>query len=103
MNNSADDTSRTILLGLLAGLLWLLWQAIRLPALALLKILEPVVCTLLVAAAFLGTMTALFWKFAANRPHFPFFGVLALSVGCFILVSVYQGLILLFSGVNSRR
>lgn len=103
MNASADDTSRTLRLGLLAGLLWLLWQAVRLPALALLKILEPVVCTFLVAAAFLGTMTALFWKFVAHRPHFPFVGVLAFSVGCFLLASLYQGLIGLLSGVNNRR
>jgi hypothetical protein len=70
-------------LGFLVGLSWLLWQAIRLPVLALLMILEPIVSALLVATALPGTLTALFWKLVSDRPDFPFFGVLALSVGCF--------------------
>jgi len=103
MSKSAENTWRPIALGLLAGLLWLAWQAIRVPVLALLMILEPIVSTLLVAAALLGTVTALFWKLAANRPDFPFFGVLALSVGCFLLATLYHGAIRLLSGVSNGR
>ena len=90
-------------LGVLAGLLWLIWQAIRIPVLALLAILEPIVSTLLVAAALLGTLTALFWKLASNRPDFPFLGALALSVGCILLLTLYHGAIRLLSGTPSGR
>lgn len=90
-------------LGVLAGLLWLIWQAIRVPVLALLTILEPIVSTVLVAAALLGTLTAFFWKLASNRPDFPFLGVLALSVGCILLLTLYHGAIRLLSGIPSGR
>ena len=103
MRTSADHAWGSMALGVLAGILWLIWQAIRLPLLALLKILEPIVSTLLAAAALLGTLTALFWKLASNRPEFPFFGVLALSVGCFLLLTLYHGAIRLLSGVPSGR
>ena len=103
MRNSPDSAWGAITLGVLAGLLWLTWQAIRVPALALLVILEPIVSTVLVAAALLGTLTALFWKLASSRPDFPFLGVLALSVGCFLLLTLYHGAIRLLSGIPSGR
>lgn len=103
MRASTDNVRGSIALGVFAGVLWLSWQGIRLPLLALLKILEPLVSTLLAAAALLGTLTALFWRFVADRPHFPFFGVLALSVGCFLLLSLYHGAIRLLSGGTSGR
>ncbi|MHB8816912.1 MAG: hypothetical protein ACYDAE_27120 [Steroidobacteraceae bacterium] len=103
MRKSADNAWGSMGLGVLAGLFWVIWQAIRLPALALLMILEPIVSTVLVAAALLGTLTAIFWKLVSDRPVFPFFGVLALSVGCFFLLTVYHGVIRLLSGVTSRR
>jgi len=103
MRESPDNAWGAMALGVLAGLLWLSWQAIRLPVLALLMILEPIVSTVLVAAALLGTLTAIFWKLASDRPDFPFFGVLALSVGCFFLLILYHGAIRLLSGVTSGR
>lgn len=103
MSESADNSSSSIALGVPAGVLWLTWQAIRLPVLALLKILEPIITTVLAAAALLGTFTAFFWKLASDRPHFPFFGVLALSGGCFLLLSLYHGAIRLLSGGTSGR
>jgi hypothetical protein len=103
MRNSPDNAWGSMAVGVLAGGVWLIWQAIRVPALALLMILEPIVSTVLVAAALLGTLTALFWKLASNRPDFPFFGVLALSVGCFLLLTLYQGAIRLLSGISSGR
>ena len=101
MPASAENGWRAITLGVLAGLLWLIWQAVRLPVLALLMILEPIVSTVLVAAALLGTLTALFWKLVADRPEFPFFGALTLSVGCFLLLTVYHAVIRLLSGIPS--
>jgi hypothetical protein len=103
MRNSPDSAWGAMTLGVLAGLLWLAWQAVRVPVLALLTILEPIVSTVLVAAALLGTLTALFWKLASNRPDFPFLGVLGLSLGCFLLLSLYHGLIHFLSGVTDRR
>ena len=103
MRNSPDSAWGPMTLGVLAGLLWLAWQAIRVPVLALLMILEPIVSTLLVAAALLGTLTALFWKLASSRSDAPFLGALALSVGCFLLLTLYHGAIRLLSGVSSGR
>jgi hypothetical protein len=103
MRVSGDSPWSSTALGVLAGLLWLIWQAIRLPVLAFLMILEPIVSTVLVAAALLGTLTAFFWKLASDRPDFPFFGVLALSLGCFFLLTLYHGAIRLLSGTTSGR
>ena len=103
MRRQAENALGPIALGVLAGLLWLTWQAIRVPVLALLMILEPIVSTVLVAAALLGTLTAIFWKLASTRADFPFFGVLALSVGCFLLLALYHGAIRLLSGIPSGR
>lgn len=97
---SGDNTWRAIALGFFAGLIWLLWQAMRLPALALLLILEPIVSLLLTAAALFGTFTAFFWTLASNHPAFPFFGLLALSLGCFLLLILYRAAIQLLSGAN---
>ena len=100
---SAENAWRAIALGFLAGLLWLLWQATRLSVLALLMILEPIVSAILAAAALLGTLTAVFWKLASDRADFPFFGVLALSLGCFFLLTLYHAAIRLLSGVTNGR
>ena len=49
MRESTDNAWGSMTLGVVAGLLWLSWQAIRLPVLAFLMILEPIVSTVLVA------------------------------------------------------
>lgn len=88
-----ENDSRAILLGLLAGVLWVIWQAIRSTVLALLLILEPIVGLILSALALLLTLTAFFWKLASNRPDFPFFLVLGSALGCFFALVLYRGLI----------
>lgn len=93
-----DDATRAIALGLLAGALLLLWQAVRATLLALLSILEPVVALILSALALLLTLTAFFWKLASNRPDFPFFLVLGAGLTCFFALALYRGLIHLLSG-----
>lgn len=100
MGRSTENTWGPIGLGLIAGLLWLIWQAIRVPVLALLMLLEPIVSTILVALAFLGTFTAFFWKLASSRPDFPFFGVLGLSLGCFLVLTLYHAAIRCLQGGN---
>jgi hypothetical protein len=88
-----DEDSRAILLGVLAGVLWVIWQAIRSTVLALLLILEPIVGLVLSALALLLTLTAFFWKLASSRPDFPFFLVLGSALACFFALVLYRGLI----------
>ena len=79
------------------GALRLTWRTIRLPALALLTTLQPFVCGLLSLLAILGVLTALFWEFVVQPPHFPFWIVLGVSVGLALLQIPYCLLIRLFS------
>ena len=88
-----DNAPRAILLGLIVGVLWLIWQAIRSTVLALFLILEPLVGLTLSALALLLTLTAFFWKLASNRPDFPFFLVLGSALACFFALVLYRGLI----------
>ena len=67
------------------------------PVLALLLILEPVVRIVLSAFALLMTLTAFLFEFAGTRP-FPFFGALAVAIGAFCVLMLYEGLIQLLSG-----
>lgn len=83
---------------LLAGLLWIAWQAIRWPILSLLIVLEPIVRVTLCALALLGTLTALFWRFAVDPPAFPFFTILALSLACIPVLAMYYAVLAFFAG-----
>lgn len=74
---------------ILSGLAWLLWQAIRWPLLAFMIVLEPVVRAALGLFALLGTLTALFWRFAVDPPGFPFFTILGISLACIPALAVY--------------
>ena len=73
-----------------------LWLAVRLPAFALLAILAPVVRLLLGSLALLGVLMALFWKLLGT-PHFPFIGMLAVSIGCGLAVAAYDALLRILS------
>jgi hypothetical protein len=58
------------------------WHIVRLPVLTFLVIIEPLVQFLLSAVALLLALTAIFFKLLVHRPDFPFWGMLALSIGC---------------------
>ena len=64
------------------------WQAIRMPLLVFLMIVEPVVRFVMVAVALLGILAAFFFEFSGAAPHFPFWLILGLSLGCGALVIV---------------
>jgi hypothetical protein len=64
------------------------WQGIRLPLLAGLMILEPVVRFVLAAVALLGILVSLFFEFSGAAPRFPFWVVFGLSLSCDALVIV---------------
>ena len=97
MNVSTENRSRGVGERAVLATLWCAWQAIRLPVLALLVILEPIVHVVLSGFALVVTLTAFFFEFAGTRP-FPFFGALAVALGAFGLLVLYEGLIQLLSG-----
>lgn len=80
----------------LLGLLRLLWHAVRIPAFALLVILEPIVRLILAASALLLVLTALFYR-AIGMPHFPFWTMLALGIASMLLLAIYYALMRVLS------
>ena len=91
-----------IALGFLGALIWLAWQAIRIPLLTFLVMFEPIVNFALSALALLVALTAFFWKFADSKPGFPFWTIVAASLACVLLLALYHALIRLLSGGTSR-
>ena len=85
--------SATRNLGLLA--LRALWFAVHVPVFLFLKILEPLVTFVFSGLALLGLLTAFFYR-AYGMPHFPFWGTIALSLGCGAVVMCWQALVHLF-------
>ena len=79
------------------GVLWLLWQIIRLPVLAVLLVLEPFVSLVLTAAGFLGIVVGVILRFSGDLPHFPFWEMMAFSIGALLLAVAYQAVIGIFS------
>jgi hypothetical protein len=80
------------------SILWLLWQAVRLPVLAVLIVFEPFVNLILTAFGFLGIVVALILEFSGDLVRFPFWLLMACSVGAILLLMAYHALI----GVLSR-
>ena len=77
----------------LSGTLRAMLLAVRLPLLALLAILEPVMRVLLAGAALLTTLTALFLALVRPLGTFPFFGMLAVSIGLVLLLTLYYAVL----------
>jgi len=79
------------------SVLWILWQVVRLPVLAVLLVLEPFASLILTAFGFLGIVVALILKFSGDLPHFPFWTMMAFSIGALLLLMAYHSLIGIFS------
>jgi hypothetical protein len=60
-------------------------------------ILEPIVRLALSSAALLGVLTAFLFEFSGAAPNFPFWGMLAISVGCMLALMAYYALLSLLS------
>lgn len=75
------------------GALWLILQTVRLPLLALLVILEPLVRFVLSGTALLGVLMALLLEFSGAAPKFPFWGMMTFSLGCFFALALYYVLL----------
>jgi hypothetical protein len=70
-----------------------LWALVRLPVLAVLIVLEPIVCGLLWLFSALGLLGAFFYEFLIKDPRFPFWLAIGLSIGLAFLAGIYQTLI----------
>jgi hypothetical protein len=79
------------------GLLRFSWTAVRVPLLALLVTLEPIICWVLSAIALLGVLVSLMFEFVVRLPHFPFWLMMGISAGIAALQISYYLLIRLFS------
>ena len=73
-----------------------LWHIVRIPAVMLLVILEPIVAFACGALALLGVLTTLFFALL-HVPHFPTGTMLAVSIGFALILVLYEGLIRVLS------
>jgi hypothetical protein len=73
------------------------WNAFRLPTLAVVLLLEPLVCGLLSALAVLGALCALFFEFVVRIPHYPFWLMIGVSTGLAGLMIPYYLVVRLLS------
>ena len=71
----------------------ILWALVRLPLLAILVVMEPIVCGLLWLFSALGLVGALFYEFLIKDPRFPFWLTIGLSIALAALAGIYQALI----------
>ena len=78
-----------------------LWALVRLPVLAVLIVLEPIVCGLLWLCSALGLLGALFYEFLVKDPRFPFWPAIGLSIGLAFIVALYQMVIRLLGGTQT--
>ena len=79
------------------GLARFSWKVVRLPIIATLAVLEPVVRTILAGFALLGILTALFSEFVVRAPNFPFWPMIGVSVGSALLLMAYYAVMRVFS------
>lgn len=86
----------------LFGALHTAWWLVRLPILAVLIVMEPIVCSLLGILSALGILGAVFFKFLVKDPRFPFWGTLVLSVALALAAGVYCALARLLGGSDKQ-
>jgi hypothetical protein len=73
-----------------------LWLVVRLPALMLLVILEPVVALVCGGLSLLGLFTTVFFNLIA-APHFPTWTMLTISISFGLALVLYEGAIVVLS------
>jgi len=71
-------------------LLWLAWQAVRLPIFSLLVIFEPIVRLVFSGLSLLAVLTALLFESSSAASKFPFWGMMAFSAGCALVLVGYD-------------
>jgi hypothetical protein len=75
----------------------LFWNAIRLPVLGALVLMEPVVRIVCSCALILGIIASVVFELSAVGPRFPFLVMLGASLGFGAFLVIYEGLIALLS------
>jgi hypothetical protein len=83
------EDSRSLLLGVGR----VLWNVIRVPIVAVLLLLEPVVSFVCSAGLVLGVLTCIVWELSAAGPRFPLAIVLSVSLSCPVILFLYHGLL----------
>ena len=73
------------------------WNAIRVPVLGALVLIEPVVRIVCSCALILGVIASVVFELSAVGPRFPFLVMLGASLGFGALLVLYEGLIALLS------
>lgn len=78
------------------ALVLILWQIIRLPVLAVLVVLEPIIYRVCTTLSLFGILVSFLFKLA-GAPHFPFALMLAISAALGLVLIGYYALIRLLS------
>jgi hypothetical protein len=73
------------------------WNAIRIPVLGALVLIEPVVRIVCSCALILGIIASVVFELSAVGPRFPFLVMLGASLGFGAFLVLYEGLIALLS------
>ena len=68
----------------------ILWNLLRLPALAALLALEPFISAALTVVDILGIAAALILNLSGDLPGFPFWGMVAASLGMLLLLTTMR-------------
>jgi hypothetical protein len=76
--------------GAVAMALGFLWRLVCIPVYAVLAVFRPLVGAVLAGIGMLGVLVALFFRFLDPLPHFSFWTVLSISVGCLVMIGVYD-------------
>ena len=80
----------------LRGIGRVLWNVIRVPIVAILLLIEPVVNFICSAGLVLGLVTCIVWELSAAAPKFPLGKMLLISLGCPVIAFLYHALLSLF-------
>ena len=80
----------------LRRLAWLMWQLLRLPIYAVLRLIGPLMELLLPAAALASAVTAVVLRSSRVAPDFPFWSMMAFAVACILILIGYYALLRFF-------
>ena len=75
----------------------LLWQSIRIPIFAVLRLAEPLIRLMLGVLGLLSMLAAVFYKFFSALAHPPFWSLVGFGVACGLALLLYEALLRLFS------
>jgi len=78
-------------------------RAIGVLIFATLAVLEPFVRFILLTLASLGMFVTIVFGFLIGAEGFPKWLMLGLSVGCFLLLGTYYGVMSIFGNINNKR